>query len=168
MHTTHTWMGDSIKVSLVYKHPFWQEPKTSGTLFSNVGPIPEMYDHSDVANEKFALTGFFKGVYYSLNREERKKMVLQQLKKYYGEQVLKYIRYEEKVWRNNPYTYSLYDQHVLPHQHQGHPLYQLPYLDDSLYIAGTETSTEYPGYMEGSVRSAANIAAKIKSKLVIS
>ena len=43
---THIWMGESIKVGLTYATPFWRE-KSSETIFSNVGPIPEMYDHSN-------------------------------------------------------------------------------------------------------------------------
>lgn len=38
-------MGESIKVGLTYTTPFWRE-KSSETIFSNVGPIPEIYDHS--------------------------------------------------------------------------------------------------------------------------
>ena len=57
---THTWMGESIKVSLTYQHPFWRGRQSSGTIFSNVGPIPEMYDHSNQEDNLFALKGFFK------------------------------------------------------------------------------------------------------------
>lgn len=39
-------MGESIKVGLTYATPFWRE-KSSETIFSNVGPIPEMYDYSN-------------------------------------------------------------------------------------------------------------------------
>ena len=34
-------MGESIKVGLTYATPFWRE-KSSETIFSNVGPIPEI------------------------------------------------------------------------------------------------------------------------------
>ena len=39
-------MGESIKVGLTYATPLERE-KSSETIFSNVGPIPEMYDHSN-------------------------------------------------------------------------------------------------------------------------
>lgn len=50
---THTWMEDSIKVALSYDSPFWQEEKIPSTLFSNVGPITEFYDHCNYEKSKF-------------------------------------------------------------------------------------------------------------------
>ena len=44
---TLTWMGESIKVSFSYESRFWGENNISGTIFSNVGPVSEMYDQSD-------------------------------------------------------------------------------------------------------------------------
>lgn len=154
---THTWMGDSIKVGLRYKNPFWRENPLSGTIVSNVGPIPEMYDHSNVEDSHFALKGFFNGSYYSLTKEERLEKVLKQLHKYYGDVVNDYIDYEEKVWANETFTSRPYTEHVFPHQNNGHDIYQKPYLDGRLYIGGSETSQVYPGYMEGAVYSASSI-----------
>ena len=68
---THTWMGESIKVGLRYATPFWRAENSSGTIFSNVGPIPEMYDHADAEEKHFSLKGFFNGAYYSVTKAER-------------------------------------------------------------------------------------------------
>jgi len=76
LKNTHTWMGESIKVGLHYKHPFWNEGNLSGTIMSNVGPIPEMYDHSNPETGKYALKGFLNGSYYSVSKEERLKLIL--------------------------------------------------------------------------------------------
>lgn len=153
-HTTNTWMGESIKVALAYAEPFWRAEGRSGTIFSNVGPITEMYDHANYEDDTFALKGFFNGSYFSISREERLAMVLRQLEKYFGPVVNDYLAYEEAVWRNDPLTALPYQSHVLPHQHNGHPVYRKSYWDDKLFVAGTETAAEYPGYMEGAVRSA--------------
>jgi monoamine oxidase len=158
-----TWMGDSIKISLSYAKPFWREEQLSGTIFSNVGPIPEMYDHSDYADEKFALKGFFNSTYYSLTREERLEMALKQLEKYFGPIVRDYLEYSEAVWANEPLTYVPYASHVLPHQNNGHPVYQQTYLGGRFFVAGTETATVTPGYMEGAVRSAQFVVQALKN-----
>ena len=150
---THTWMGESIKIALTYPTPFWRNEGLSGTIMSNVGPIPEMYDHSTVENDKFALMGFLNGGYFQLTKEERLTIILIQLKKYYGDIAESFIRYEEKVWRNEAETFVPYDRNILPHQLNGHDVYQASYLNESLLLAGTETSTHYPGYMEGAVYS---------------
>ncbi len=152
---THTWMGESIKVGLNYKEPFWRAKNISGTIFSNVGPIPEMYDHSNYEDNSFGLKGFFNGNYFSVSREERLELVMKQLEKYFGPQARNFISYEETVWRNEAFTFVPYESHVLPHQNNGHPVYQQVYLDGKLFVAGSETSTNFPGYMEGAVQSAA-------------
>jgi len=152
-------MGESIKIALSYKEPFWNEEQLSGTIFSSVGPIPEMYDHSNFEESRFALKGFLNGAYYAISKEARLELILNQLQKYYGPRALDYMSYEELVWTNEDYTSTPYAQHVLPHQNNGHDLYQRVYLDGGLYFAGTETSAEFSGYMEGAVRSAFNIIA---------
>lgn len=159
--TTHTWMGESIKIALTYAEPFWRDKNLSGTIMSNIGPIGEMYDHSNYEDSFYALKGFFSGNYFSISREERLAMIMRQLNKYFGNKAEKYLTYEEVVWRNEPYSFTPYNSHVLPHQNNGHQLYQQPYMDEKLIIGGTETSTSYPGYMEGAVYSALSIANRI-------
>jgi len=162
--TTHTWMGESIKVGLRYATPFWRAENSSGTIVSNVGPIPEMYDHADVEEKYFSLKGFFNGAYFSVSKAERLEMVLTQLEKYYGPQVRNFLSYEEGIWRNQPFTYAPYNQHVLPHQNNGHSIFSKPLMNEKFYLAGAETSEQYPGYMEGAVRSAQRVANQIISR----
>lgn len=151
---TQTWMGESIKVGLRYAKPFWRENGgPGGTIFSNVGPVTEMYDHTNLEESKYALKGFLNGTYHSLTREERRDMVLTQLRKYYGDVVDDYLAYEEGVWREEAFTFTPYDNHVLPHQNNGHPIFREVYLNGRLLLAGSETAVVYPGYMDGAVRS---------------
>lgn len=164
---THTWMGESIKVGLRFRQPFWRAADSSGTIVSNVGPIPEMYDHSDVEDRTYALKGFLNGAFYSLTSEERLEMVLNQLRKYYGSAIEHHIGYEEAVWRHEVFTFRPYDNHILPHQNNGHTVFQQSYLNGKLWIAGAETAPEFPGYMEGAVRSARRVAQQIHSLLMI-
>ncbi len=154
---THTWMGESIKIALTYKERFWNKKHLSGTIFSNAGPIPEMYDHSNFEDSLFALNGFLNGAFFGIQKDERLHLVLKQLEKYYGSQVRNFTNYEEMVWKNEPYTSAESAEFILPHQNNGHPLYQKGYLDNCLYLAGAETSAISSGYMEGAVNSAKNI-----------
>ncbi len=161
---THTWMGESIKVALRYNRPFWRREGTAGTIFSNVGPVTEMYDHSDYKDEYYALMGFFNSSFQSLNKEQRKAMVLKQLEKYYGKVVYDRPEYVETVWSHETSTYQTYDSHVVPHQFQGHPIYQQSLYNGQLFLAGTETSSEHPGYMEGAIRSAEYVLRTLLGK----
>ena len=160
-NNTHTWMGESIKIGLTYKKPFWKKKGTSGTIFSSVGPIPEMYDHSNKEETLFALKGFFNGDYHAISKKERLEMALNQLRKYYGDVVNDYSSYEEMVWKNEKFTSDEYDDLVYPHQNNGNKVFQQPYFNGKLFLSGSETSSQYAGYMEGAIQSAQWIANRI-------
>lgn len=151
---THTWMGESIKVGFSFKAPFWKKGGTSGTMFSNVGPVSELYDHTNVAETHFALKGFLNGAYHSAGKAKRKELILNQLSRYYGEAVAHFQSYQELVWSKEPFTYVPYEAYILPHQNNGHTIFRQPYFDGRLWIGGSETAAAYPGYMDGAVQSA--------------
>jgi monoamine oxidase len=160
---THTWMQDSIKVALIYQTPFWKNKKLSGTIFSNVGPITEFYDQSDNTETRFALCGFVNGSYIQITKTERKEKVMNQLFKIFGEEAMDYLSYEELVWSEEIYTKDKKQNSVsvYPHQNNGNPIFSNAFYDNRFFIAGSETSTDYPGYMEGAIVSANRIFEKI-------
>jgi monoamine oxidase len=156
-NNTHTWMGESIKIGFSYAKPFWKTKNLSGTIFSNVGPITEMYEHATFDNQQYAIKGFFNSAYHQMTKQDRKKLALNQLEKYYGTAVHDYSSYHEKVWQNEPFTFAGYDENISPHYNNGHQQYQESYFNNRLYFAGAETNSDFPGYMEGAVRSAFRI-----------
>lgn len=162
---THTWMHDSIRIGLTYKVPFWKSDKTSGTIYSSQGPIQEFYDHSNVNVNLFALSGFITSSYFEMPRENRKTEVLKQLHSYYGKIVLDYLSYEECLWKNEDHTSITSEHYLMPQTNNGHHFYNNTYLNDRLFIAGTETSNVFPGKMEGAIRSANEVFVRLKEKL---
>lgn len=162
---THTWMAESIKFGISYSKPFWRGERNSGTLFSNTGPIPEMYDHSATDGSGFALKGFLKEAYHSVSAEERKRLVFEKLEKMYGDEAHDYLSYRETVWRHEPFTFSEYREPIIPHQNKGNPIYEKTFWDGKLIISGSETAEAFPGYMEGAVQSANRTVAKIEALL---
>ena len=164
---THTWMSESIKIALTYDQPFWRSARTSGTIFSNVGPLSEFYDHSSYDDDRYALKGFMSGAYHSATVEQRKEAVLTQLVRLVGPQALQYSSYQELVWAQESFTHAAYFDYILPHQNNGHELFRNMHFLHKLYIAGSETAPEHPGYMDGAVLSgyqtSANIIASLNS-----
>ena len=158
---TRTWMGESIKIALRYRERFWKDKDWSGMIFSNAGPILEMYDHSDQAGTQFALMGFMNGTYHALSEEERCELVVGQLEKYYGPQVKSFLAYEESVWSKEAETSIAMKDLLEPQGNFGHSVYQKEYLGGRLFLAGTETSKREAGYMEGAILSAQHIFAKL-------
>lgn len=156
---THTWMGESIKFAVEYATPFWKENNFSGTLFSQASIITEMYDHSTFDNSAYALKGFLNGATNQLSVEERKTKVIAQLKKLFGSDAENFVAYYEKLWRDEPLIFCNYEDLVMAHQNNGHQLYQNSFLNNKLYISGSETATQHSGYMEGAIVAAKNIAS---------
>ena len=156
---TQTWMEDSIKVALSYDSPFWQEEKIPSTLFSNVGPITEFYDHCNYERSKFALCGFMHSSLKSLTEAERKAIVLNQLKQVFGPKVTSYISYEECIWSKEEFTFEASEELLYPHQNNGNPIFRNAFFDGKLLISSAESAKESPGYMDGAVY-AGNITAR--------
>jgi monoamine oxidase len=158
---TQTWMAESIKVALTYDRPFWRDDNTSGTIMSNVGPITEMYDHSDQQASHFALKGFMQEAYHSISKQERRELVVNQLQKFYGDRATSFNTYQELVWKDEPYTFAEYYDHILPHQHNGEAIFREAFWDGLLLLAGSETASAFPGYMDGAVESARGAVERI-------
>jgi len=165
MQNTHTWMHDSIKVGFTFKNQFWRGARTSGTIYSNVSPLQEFYDHSNADKNLFALVGFMNKEFMSHTKAERQELALKQLEDYYGNQVRNFLSYEETAWQDERFTSATYNSFIMPQQHNGHLLFQGSFLNNSLIIAGTETSRYASGKMEGAIRSAQYIFNQIKSLL---
>ncbi|MFB0909411.1 MAG: NAD(P)/FAD-dependent oxidoreductase [Flavobacterium sp.] len=157
---THTWMGESIKFAVEYASPFWRENNYSGTLFSQASIIQEMYDHSTADYKGYALKGFLNGGTHTLSEEERKAKVILQLTTLFGAEAADYVEYHEKVWRDEPLTFFPYEQLLMGHENNGHPDYKKPLSNNKLYISGSETASANPGYMEGAIVAAKNIASQ--------
>lgn len=155
-----TWMAGAIKFVMEYPDPFWRNEGYSGMVYSHAGIILEMYDHTNFEENKFGFTGFLNGGAANYSPEVRKEFVLKQLAELLGEKMLKPAAYFDKVWTDE---FVLAGNQTIqrPHQNNGHPVFQQSYLNGKLFFAGTETATEFPGYMEGAIRSAKKIVDKI-------
>ena len=157
---THTWMGESIKFSVEYATPFWKEKNYSGTLYSQASIVQEMYDHSSPDSNGFALKGFLNGGANLLTLEERKEKIISQLTKLFGPEATDYIEYHEKIWTEEHLTFFPYEELVLGHENNGAPEYKQPFFNNKFYISGSETASHHPGYMEGAIIAAKNIASQ--------
>ena len=157
---TQTWMENSIKVALTFSKPFWRENGKSGTLFSNVGPITEFYDHCNVEENRFALCGFVNSGYAPLPFSERKAKILKQLHLIYGPEILEYTDYNELVWANEKFSSNPSENPLFPHQNNGNPIFNKSFFQGSVFFSNTETSAVHGGYMDGAVYAANTVSKK--------
>lgn len=160
MKSTHTWMGDSAKFTVLVDRDFWRLNNLSGFVYSNYGLIREMQDHCSPDGKSFGLLGFLNPlVVKSFDFEKRKQAVLLELKELFGIQEANVLGYDDFLW-----DIHFQDQHdqnyntsLMPHQNNGHSFYLQSHFDHRLFFAGAETSPMNPGYMEGAVSSAYRI-----------
>jgi monoamine oxidase len=154
---THTWMADSIKFGLSYKQPFWKETINTASFFSNTGPFTELYDHTNYKENKFAIAGFMNAALCQESAAYRKEKIVQQLERFFGKEALLFTSYEEQCWSYERYTHVPYTQFLAAHKNNSHTMYNQKFMDNKLIIAGSETASQYAGYMEGAVRRASSV-----------
>jgi len=157
MKSTHTWMGDSSKFTILLERDYWRIKNLSGFVYSNYGLIREVQDHSADDGESFGLLGFTQPVgELTGNFQKRKQVVVQELTELFGIAEAHILAYDDYLWGE----YFVDEQHqnyntdLIPHQNNGHSIYLNSHFDDHLFFAGAETSPSNPGYMEGAVGSA--------------
>lgn len=158
MNKTHTWMSNAIKVGLTFETPFWRDKNLSGTVIGQVGAVTELYDHTDVEDDNFALMGFVNEGLRDVSSAERKARILEYLAKYLGQEIMDYMTYEEKDWSKDMNTSNETIKSVYMSPSYGNPLFEKMYLGGKLLFSGAETSAIHGGYMDGAIYSGINSA----------
>ncbi|WPV02025.1 NAD(P)/FAD-dependent oxidoreductase [Mucilaginibacter sp. cycad4] len=155
-----TWMAGSVKFTLEYSKPFWRQAGYSGMLYSHAGIVMEMYDHTNLEEDKFGFTGFLNSAAAGYSQEVRRELVLKQLSELFGPEILQPATYLDKAWTDE-FILNGHSAIGRPHQNNGHPALHSPYLGGKLYFCGTETAKIHSGYMEGAVIAARSIAYRL-------
>ena len=149
-----TWMASHAKVVVTYPAAFWRDKGLSGDAFSQTGPLGEIHDAS--TDRAPALFGFFNWdsrQRQKVNEDQLKEQVLIQLGELFGEQANSPTNVYLKDWSRDNFTATTLDQAPLNY----HPTYSvndIRLLEGPVILAGTETSLEYGGFIEGALASA--------------
>lgn len=157
MQSTHTWMGDSAKFTLLLDRDYWRKNNLSGFVYSNYGLIREIQDHSSSDGKSFGLLGFIQPTGGLVGDfKKRKQVIIQELKELFGIDEENVLAYDDFLW--GEYFVDAqgqnYNTGLMPHQNNGHSSFLQSHFDNHLFFAGAETSPSNPGYMEGAVNSA--------------
>jgi monoamine oxidase len=154
--------GCAVKVHLVYPAPLWREDGLSGWSVSAAGPLTSTVDDSP-AGGPGVLTGFVTGDdahrFAALGPDGRRAAVLGQAARLFpglGEPVAVHVT----DWVHERYSRGCYAALMGP----GDWIAAGPRLSarfHRIHWAGTETSTEFFGLMEGGIRSGHRAAAEV-------
>jgi monoamine oxidase len=154
---TLTWMAAHAKFVAVYDQPFWRQQGLSGSASSQTGPLVEIHDASAIEGKAalFGFVGVNAAARQTAGRETLIKVILSQLTALFGQQAEKPVDAFLVDWSQEKFTATEQDQIGA----NSHPMYGLatsasPLWDNNLIIAGTESSSNAGGYLEGALASA--------------
>jgi monoamine oxidase len=154
--------GCTVKVHLVYPEPLWRKDGLSGWSVNAAGPLLSTVDDSPTADAG-VLTGFVTGAeahrFAALTPAEQHAEVLAQAKRIFP-RLPDPVGCHVTDWTNEPYSRGCYAalfgpgdwRRLGPHLTTPH---------GRVHWAGTETSTEFFGLMEGAIRSGHRAATEI-------
>jgi monoamine oxidase len=149
-------MGATIKIQAVYDSPFWRADGLSGAVVSTDGPVEIVYDNSPADGTPGVLVGFMEGnqgrALFGASPADRRAAALASLVRYFGARAGQPRQYFDMVWAHEPYTLGAYGDFNPPGVITSFgPATDAPV--DGLHFAGDGYAPEWPGYMEGAIRS---------------
>ena len=161
-------MGATIKCHALYDRPFWRDAGWSGEVVGDGQPITVAFDNTDQGG-KAALVAFIVGQparrWAQETMDARREAVLSALVRYFGPEAGSPMKYIDKDWGAEPWTggcpigvptlgtLSTY----------GHAL-RAPV--GRIHWAGTETATQWMGYMDGALQAGERAAKEVLGALV--
>jgi monoamine oxidase len=160
--------GSVVKVNAIYKQPFWRARGLNGQAISDTGPVRITYDNSPPDGRPGVLVGFMEGddsrIFYGLSPARRRRAALACFARYFGEQALHPVGYVDMAWAQEEFTRGAYGSFNPPgvltalHDPITEPV-------GTLHYASSDASPEWPGYMDGAIRSGRRAAAQVLASL---
>lgn len=147
--------GCAVKLHLIYPAPLWREHGLSGWSMNSDGPLLSTVDDSPADGSVGVLTGFVTGHaarrFAALSPAAQRAAALAQAKRLFPELPAP-VGYHATDWVNAEYSRGCYAALFGPGDWLRHgPTLTHPH--GRVHWAGTETSTEFFGLMEGAIRS---------------
>jgi monoamine oxidase len=161
-------MGSVIKCHAVYDRPFWRDDGLTGQATSDTGPARITFDNSPPSGRPGVLLGFIEGQeareWGRRPADARRAAVLQSFVNYFGERARTPRAYVDQNWAEEVWSRGCYVGFAPPGVllDYGEAL-RAPV--GRIHWAGTETATEWTGYMDGAVQSGQRAAAEVHAAL---
>ncbi|NWU99195.1 AOFA oxidase, partial [Upupa epops] len=160
-------MGRVIKCMMYYREAFWEKRGSCGSFIieDEASPIEITLDDTKPDGSYPAIMGFIlaeKAVkLVTASVEERKKKICEAYARATGlEEALHPVHYEEKNWTREQYSGGCYTAYFPPGVMYAYgSVIRQPV--GRIYFAGTETATQWSGYMEGAVQAGERAAREV-------
>lgn len=161
-------MGSVIKLHVAYETPFWRRRGLSGMAVSNDHHLNMVFDQSPVDESLGILVGFMDAAHAvemsALGEAARRQQSIADLVKYFGPEAANPIAYVDQDWTQEPWSLGGYVAHMPPGvmTNFGSAIREPC---GRIHWAGTETATEWAGYLDGALQSGIRAASEVRSAL---
>lgn len=161
-------MGATIKCIATYEDPFWRTDGYSGFVLTNDDIVGFIFDDMGAESTTGALVGFIVSnearTWSERDVSDRRERVLDDFARYFGGRAASPVEYTEQVWSNEAWSAGCYAGNMTPGTMTGYgDVLREP--QGRIHWAGTETATQWCGYMDGAIRSGERAAAEVSSRL---
>lgn len=165
--TQRTPMGATTKCLAFYDRPFWREAGRSGEIVSSLGPVSFTYDNSPPRGAPHNLVAFVVGDAarrFAGQPDALRAAVLEQLARLLGAEAARPNDFVVQDWATEPWTRGCPVALFAPATWTA--------TGDALrapcgliHWAGTETATEWCGYLEGALQAGERAAEEVAAAL---
>jgi monoamine oxidase len=160
------WKGSpAFKVNVVYEKPFWRDEGVNGQATGELPLVGMTFDNSPPEGRPGVLVAFLneKAAARFRDAAQRRKAVVKDLAKYFGDRALQPTGYVEMDWSAEKWTTGC----VSPVGPRLLTRFGLALREPvgRIHWAGTETAEVWTGYMEGAVRSGERVAEEVLAKV---
>jgi len=161
-------MGTVIKCMALYDRPFWRDQGLSGMATSNTGQVRLTFDNSPPDGSPGVLLGFIEGqtarALAAAPQRQRRAAMLDSIARYFGPEAKNPRRYIDKSWAKDRWSRGCYVGFTPPGVLIG---YRNAIREPvgPIHWAGTETASEWAGYMDGAVDSGYRAAAEVLGEI---
>lgn len=160
--------GWLVKAIAVYPEPFWRDDGLSGEGVSDSGPATLTFDNSPPDGSPGVLLGFIGGAdarrASALAPAERRRAVLAGFARLFGDRAREPERFVELDWAREEWSGGGPTCNMPPGTWTGFGKC-LREPAGRVHWAGTETASEWSGYMDGAVRSGERAAREVLAAL---
>ncbi len=161
-------MGGTVKCLALYPRAFWREQGMSGEAVFDRGPISVTFDATSHDGAQPALLAFVVGdparTWSTRSLEERRRVVTDTFVRLFGAEAKTPSEYVEKDWSDDPWARGC------PVAIMGPGVASTTFAAlrrpvGRVHWAGTETATEWAGYIEGALEAAERVTREVAAKL---
>jgi monoamine oxidase len=156
--------GWVIKAAAVYDEPFWRADGLTGQVVSPQTPVGFSLDGSPESGRPGVILAFAAGPnarqLASLGDDDRKLVFLDTLTQWFGPKAANPIFYADHDWAKEEWTRGCYATHFAPGVLTAYgSALRVP--DGRVHFAGSETSPDFVGSIDGAVRSGERVAQEV-------